>query len=224
MLPLVYCDFDGVLNVFPDEKMMRRGGPKHMEWMESDDPRRTLYDPNRIFLADMKSRVKPDHRSYGLRWSSELAGMLDKLMWDGRIEFHWLSTWQPHTVLLDRRLGFDHALTHTEHWYDPVTREGIWTGKRHTVYGAVERQRGTDDPAPIVWIDDDEVFARIKTEVEGLLPAAPVLLVRPHPAIGVSRRQWVLIQRFIADPSAFSLVTFDQEPDVGGLGEHLGFW
>lgn len=36
--PLVFIDFDGVINQFPDDKVMRRQG--RTDWMEPDDPRR----------------------------------------------------------------------------------------------------------------------------------------------------------------------------------------
>lgn len=36
--PLLFIDFDGVINQFPDPKVMRRQGTT--DWMRPDDPRR----------------------------------------------------------------------------------------------------------------------------------------------------------------------------------------
>ena len=37
--PVIYTDFDGVLNAFPDSKIQRRGGVGHTGWLKPDDPR-----------------------------------------------------------------------------------------------------------------------------------------------------------------------------------------
>lgn len=39
--PLLFIDFDGVINQFPDPKVMRRQGTT--DWMRPDDPRRAAY-------------------------------------------------------------------------------------------------------------------------------------------------------------------------------------
>ena len=37
--PVVFTDFDGVLNAFPDDKLLRRGGVnKVMTWAKPDSP------------------------------------------------------------------------------------------------------------------------------------------------------------------------------------------
>ena len=36
--PVIYADFDGVLNAFPDDKIQRRGGVGHTGWLKPDDP------------------------------------------------------------------------------------------------------------------------------------------------------------------------------------------
>ena len=51
-VPVVYTDFDGVLNAFPDDKVLRRGGVGHTGWMKADDPRKPLYDAARAFRLD----------------------------------------------------------------------------------------------------------------------------------------------------------------------------
>ncbi len=31
---VIYTDFDGVLNAFPDDKVLRRGGVGHTQWLK----------------------------------------------------------------------------------------------------------------------------------------------------------------------------------------------
>lgn len=46
---VIYTDFDGVLNAFPDDKALRRGGVGHTQWLKEGDPRKELYDSARAF-------------------------------------------------------------------------------------------------------------------------------------------------------------------------------
>ena len=50
--PLVFIDFDGVINQFPDDKVIRRQG--RTDWMEPDDPRRDTYSPDNWFGPDRR--------------------------------------------------------------------------------------------------------------------------------------------------------------------------
>ena len=44
--PVVFTDFDGVLNAFPDDKLLRRGGVnKVMTWAKPDSPYAKMYNP-----------------------------------------------------------------------------------------------------------------------------------------------------------------------------------
>lgn len=46
--PVVFTDFDGVLNAFPDDKLLRRGGVnKVMTWAKPDSPYEKMYNPER---------------------------------------------------------------------------------------------------------------------------------------------------------------------------------
>lgn len=141
--PLLFIDFDGVINQFPDPKVMRRQG--RTGWMRPDDPRRAAYAPDNWFRPDRRERllVRDLGRRFVIRWNAELVARLDALDADK----WWLSTWQPETGRLNRALGVDWP---TIRWYDPVTRDGIPTGKRRTILDALKQDR------PIVWLDDEE--------------------------------------------------------------------
>lgn len=211
---VVYTDFDGVLNAFADQKMLRRGGQQRLGWLKDGDPRKSLYDLTNSFPLDCSRRLRLPGRTIRIRWSGELADAWRALASAGRIELNWLTTWQPYTRLLDKALGWNEELADTVQWYNPVTGEGRMTGKYRTVRRRVEAERTADAPAPMVWIDDEECHYRPLIELESLLPAAPVLMVRPDARIGVSRRQWRLISTFVDDPEAFPPVTLDEEPTI----------
>lgn len=139
--PLLFIDFDGVINQFPDDKVMRRQG--RTGWMRPDDPHRAAYAPDNWFRPDRRERllVRDLGRRFVIRWNAELVARLDALDADK----WWLTTWQPETGRLNRALGVDWP---TIRWYDPITRDGIPTGKRRTILDALKQDR------PIVWLDD----------------------------------------------------------------------
>lgn len=172
--PLLFIDFDGVINQFPDPKVMRRQGTT--DWMRPDDPRRAAYAPDNWFRPDRRERllVHDLGRRFTIRWNAELVARLDALDADK----WWLSTWQPETAQLNRALGVDWP---TVQWYDPTTREGIWTGKRRTILDALAQNR------PIVWLDDEETTYNAGLAIQATPHEAPVLGVGPDSAIGVGR-------------------------------------
>ena len=223
-VPVIYTDFDGVLNAFPDDKVLRRGGVGHTGWLKDGDPRKPLYDAARAFRLDGNEQARTPVGRFRIHWSTELTGAMYHLAVDGRVELNWLSTWQPYCVnTLDPMLGWDPSVVHNTVWYDPVTMERRLTGKLSTVLSRVRVERKSNDPSPIVWIDDEECYDAAVEEVRAENPAAPVLMVRPDMHIGVSRRQWKLIERFVDDWSGFPPLTFDNEDGSrAARGEHVG--
>ena len=93
---------------------------------------------------------------------------------------------------MNRALGVDWP---TIRWYDPVTRDGILTGKRRTILDALKQDR------PIVWLDDEETTYNAGLAIQTTPHEAPVLGVGPDSAIGIGRPQMDLIEDFIHDPS-----------------------
>lgn len=226
-VPVIYTDFDGVLNAFPDDKVLRRGGVGHTEWLKDGDPRKPLYDAKCAFRLDGNEQARTPVGRFRIHWSTELADAMYRLAVDGRAELNWLSTWQPYCVsTLDPMLGWDPRIARVVIWYDPVTMERRMTGKLATILSRVRVERRSEDPSPIVWIDDEECYDDAVEEVRAEGPAAPVLMVRPDMYIGISRRQWGLIERFVDDWRGFPSVTFDDEDDEDGSraarGGHVG--
>ena len=90
---VIYTDFDGVLNAFPDDKVLRRGGVGHTQWLKEGDPRKELYDSERAFPLTGNEQVRTGHGRFRVHWSRELAGMMHDLALSGSVELNWLTTW-----------------------------------------------------------------------------------------------------------------------------------
>lgn len=239
-----YFDFDGVFNAFPDPKILRRGGQNHLEWLENDDPRKELYDPDKnAFPLNGNSVIKIKEGSYRIHWSNELTSHIRLLVGSGDLSFHWLTTWQPYTELLDNLLGFSGNIndnpvgvisTETEQWYDPDTRRGIWTGKPDIISKRIHKAYENGDPLRLIWVDDEECDCTGLKAVKNALNqyeddgSVKVLLIRPDEKIGLSRHQFDEITKFIKHGEDYSRLSYDVEPSINDPYDeversHLGF-
>lgn len=185
-VPVVFLDFDGVLNALPG----------------IDGEPADAGDMSRVFALDGVA-VVPGPDGVRIRWSRELAAGLYGLAAAGKIDLRWLSTWQPHTGMLDTCLGWDPPVARTVVWYGQHG-VGLVSGKFRTVAGEVLTQRRNAArgcmASPIVWIDDDETGGEAAHALHGSVLASPMLLVQPDPHTGISRPQWACIRRFVSDP------------------------
>lgn len=240
-----YFDFDGVFNAFPDPKILRRGGQNHLEWLRNDDPRRELYDPDKnSFLLNGNSVIKIKEGSYRIHWSNELTSHIRLLAGENDLSFHWLTTWQPHTELLDDLLGFSRGIndeyegpsisTVTEQWYDPNTRRGIWTGKPDTISKRIHKAYEEGESLSLIWVDDEECDCTGLKAIQNALNqhgddgSVKVLLVRPDEKIGLSRRQFDEILKFVKHSEDYDRLSYDVEPSINDPYDemnraHLGF-
>lgn len=92
--PVVFTDFDGVLNAFPDDKLLRRGGVnKVMTWAKPDSPYAKMYNPEKAFHLESNEKAHTPVGSWRIHWSSELSDAMYALAVDGIVELWWLSTW-----------------------------------------------------------------------------------------------------------------------------------
>ena len=82
--PVVFTDFDGVLNAFPDDKLLRRGGVnKVMTWAKPDSPYAKMYNPEKAFHLDSNEKAHTPVGSWRIHWSSELSDAMYALAVDG---------------------------------------------------------------------------------------------------------------------------------------------
>lgn len=219
LTPALYLDFDGVINAFPDNKVLRRGGIGHTGWLKDDDPRKQLYSEARAFRLDGNKQARTNRGRYRIHYSTTITDGLKAMAETGRISLHWLTTWQDYCEnTLNPLLGWDGRYITTEYWYDPETGARRKTGKRRTVYEAIRRR-----DRPIIWVDDEECYDARLIEIEALQPKWPVLMIRPDERIGISRRQWELIQRFASTMETFPPAALDEEETVHAHDKHIGF-
>lgn len=225
--PIIYLDFDGVLNAFPDRDMMKRGG---QEWLmtkaRENDPRHDIYDLDKAFHLDGNTRIHIPHKSsYRIRWSRELSDNFKELMESGMVDARWLTTWQPYTQKLNATLGWDESFIDTVQWYNKETLTGLYTGKLDTVRQSMVAEGMKPDPTPIVWVDDDECDAYNVKKIVDSLPANQnirLLMIRPNPCIGISRRQYDIIKDFVTAPEQFDTLTINSY-DESGAYQHRGY-
>lgn len=206
--PLLLIDFDGVLNAFPDEKLLRRGGQTGgwLDQMKDDDPRKRLYSVDHAFLLDHSERIDVAQRNeYGsvdrttvrIRWAGELADAIRGLQSDCEADVAWLSTWQPFTGKLEFKLGFvelgaTEPLLSTIRWYDPVSGLNRGMGKLYSITAILQELQAAGQQRPVVWIDDEEADGPAEKwlQAHGLDEVTPLLMIQPDDRIGVSRSQW----------------------------------
>lgn len=207
-MPVVYTDFDGVLNAFPDYTVLRRGGVNRTPlWLRPDDPRAAIYSPQHAFHLDGNEQARTPIGRFRIHFSRELSDAIMASAAAGAINLSWLSTWQPYCDdILDPLLDWNPATVGTILWYDPVTNEHRRTGKLEAVVSRLRFENRGADPAPLVWIDDEECTPHAADTLRGLAPRSRVLMVRPDERIGISRRQWRLIHDFCAGEPIDGLV------------------
>lgn len=240
--PLLLIDFDGVINAFPDDKLLRRGGQTG-SWLEKlsvDDPRRQLYSLDNAFLLDHSERVtitqinrydECETTTVRIRWAGELADAIRELQADCEADVAWLSTWQPWTDKLERELGFaslgdETPPLSTVRWYDPVSGENRAAGKLYSVAAVLQELQAAGQQRPIVWIDDEEADAEAERWLRsrGLGEASPLLMIQPDDRIGVSRSQWKHAVDFMRGASGETNpgIYADRSPHVH-LEYHVGW-
>lgn len=187
--PLMLLDFDGVINPY--------GYAHHFKW----DPERHYKPDNTRFPTVM---VAGEPTRVGIRWNSDLAERLLKLMQKDVLDIRWLSTWQADTIAIDAKLGW--PMLAFEPLRDGHSRHAKWIPKLDIV-----RMYAKAGGRPIVWVDDVECSPDALAELQDLEPEHPILMVGPDHRTGISRPQMALIERFARHPDAYTGVTLSME-------------
>lgn len=229
--PYFFCDFDGVLNVFPYEQEYT--GPKlNGMWDPAgNDPKNWKIteiepDPTKHFVWDEETTVPhisyPD-KTLRLRWSSELINNIKALIESDTVTFMWLTTWNEHTVGLNKILGFPEE-TPFLRWWPRGLSDYSQSGKGNYLLKHMEKTN--DTISPFIWVDDvatksqvtelklyPELFStedgywvdRLKYEDEdsykwkgSLLQRDPLpLVLLTNEKVGIARNQWAMIEKYI---------------------------
>lgn len=212
----ILIDFDGVLNAFPDDKSMRRGGFSDTvsKWRD-DNPRKKLYAPDHAFKPARKAIIHFGDARARIRWSGELVTELLGLDADWR----WLSTWQPFIESdVNPALGLNgNPKVTNAQWYrySPFGSTPLH-GKEDYVGKWIVEHPGD----PVIWVDDEDADAHAWSRIKQRFGEDyPILVVNPNSEIGISRPQLELMKSFTInqDPGFTSEAWLDWD------GAHLGF-
>lgn len=198
-----FCDFDGVLNVFPYKKV----------WVGDDDndfSYSSLYNPDnwkieridptsKDFVPDDSFQAKDSGRTFDITYSTEMINEINSMEEDGLFEFVWLTTWQGFTKSLDEQLGFS-KIHDSLPWYN---REGSASqiGKYHAIR---DFYSDTQTFEPFIWVDDVATerfvspFMNVRGQSEEAFPGnnSPHLIIQTTDTYGISKDEMEKIRRF----------------------------
>jgi hypothetical protein len=234
----LFCDFDGVINTFPDAKHLRRGGFSDVvkTWRDHD-PRKPLYAPDHAYKPEVRMRVMVEgHGRIPLRWSSELMDEIRGIITDERVDFTWLSTWQEfiEPVLYDaleirdladkmdiavwKRFSMDYP--------DLVKRQYV---ERWLTTDMATMQQDNTLHKTFIWIDDEVASEASRGHMladkrpDYMIHEENIhgLMIRPNDEIGISRPQMQRIREFIENPSD-GITVMDEAWTGFSIYDHVG--
>ncbi len=183
-----------------------------------------MYNPEKAFHLDSNEKAHTPVGSWRIHWSSELSDAMYALAVDGIVELWWLSTWQPYcSQILDPMLGWIPCWS--------MSSPGMILSPNGDVRRANGRPSNDAYASNAKRINPRRSYGSTMMNASNsarsswrkLQPKAPVLMVRPDYRIGISRRQWKLIDTFVHHPEQFDTVTFDMEPTCRIYDIHHGF-
>lgn len=215
MKPVLFCDFDGVLNQFPyiynrvvddyDRAGFTAVGLEFItigmnEWALQ----RQVCDEEVFFNPDGRFVAKAGNGEFLISYSSEMIDRLRSLIIEEDIEFVWLTTWREHTSLLNKHLGFPEDKVSWLPWQQKMS-DYNHAGKSHAISDWFEEHPEFADRR-WVWLDDVATRSFCNwNEDEGFVEPARVLEVANKNCLiidtddtwGISRAQMNIIEAFI---------------------------
>lgn len=209
-VPTFFCDFDGVINALPYERVWVGGdkGDGQMYSPELYNPdnwnivvRQT--DPALHFMWDEVVEVENSGQTFTLRFSTELVSNIMSLIHSGQINLVWLTSWNEEAVnTLNPLLGLpdDTPYLPWSQRRSDYSHRGKYTALR-TLVNAIPR----DKRSPFVWVDDVATSSFINNakkyqrsehnfkRSEGVSS----LILQTDPLYGISRKEWARIDTFV---------------------------
>lgn len=177
----VYLDFRGVIS--PVDLTSDRGSI------------RNAASRQRLSGTIPASEFEYDCRDGNMSWSSELARRLVALTDDGSIRLTWLTSDWPFVPTINKLLKLRH--TRKEDYVDK-------NSKYTTIKRAIRQCARRRPQCRLVWIDDDygadDDLWRIGLSDLVAKHGIAMLKITPNGAIGISRRQWEVVEEFVASP------------------------
>lgn len=210
MKPILFCDFDGVINQFPylwkqetdgsHDKVVEYGGQMNYGFFHKD------FDDDKFFRAD-EFVMLPTHKgTFPISYSNEMVDRLRSLIVDDKVHFVWLTTWREEAVsLLNPMFDFPEHVNYL-HWQRRMS-DYNHAGKGHAImdyFGSYPEQ----SERKMVWLDDVATRSYENwREGEGFVTAsgfnqeelpADRLVLKTHDAYGISRAEMDFIEAFVS--------------------------
>lgn len=156
MKPILFCDFDGVINQFPyrweketdgsHDKEIEHGGRTSYGFFYDD------FNDEKFFRADEFAMVSTSKGAFPISYSSEIAERIKRLIVDDVVHFVWLTTWRDEAVsLLNPLLGLPEHVNYL-HWTQKMS-DYNHAGKGHAIMNYFG-QNPEQAERSMVWIDD----------------------------------------------------------------------
>jgi hypothetical protein len=209
-VPTVFCDFDGVLNVMPYDRVWVGDDEKNGAWNSYGIWDKNNWkvvevapDPKKHFVWDNIVDMPSENGTFTLRVSTELATRLGDLIRSGAIQFVWLTTWREEAVkLLNPLLGFPEDTPYLP-WArrrSDYTHIGKFTALREFMEAIAPEER-----QPFIWIDDvatHDFINNAKKHTRSTFDfkkklGVSSLILETDPLYGISRSEMKRIDSFL---------------------------
>lgn len=210
MKPVLFCDFDGVINQFPyryerdtdgsHDVAIEYGGMMNYgfrrEWF--DDSK--FFEPTDFVMLDTIKDIFP------IFYSSEMVERIRNLILEDKVKFVWLTTWREEAVrLLNPLFGFPEGVTFIP-WMQKLS-DYNHAGKAHAVMNYFEEDLSRRD-GKMVWLDDvatkgfetwsdSEGFFDSKATVRFGFPDDSLVMVT-NEFFGITRSGMSTIENFVS--------------------------
>lgn len=119
MKPILFCDFDGVINQFPYRWAKETDGSHNREIVHAGQVNYGFFDKDfdnkKFFTADEFAMLATHKGTFAISYSGEMIERLRKLIVDDLVHFVWLTTWRNEAVsLLNPMFGFPRNVNYLE--------------------------------------------------------------------------------------------------------------
>ena len=216
MKPILFLDFDGVLNAFPHKFNWVGERPLNgHQGADFNDPKNwelEVLKPNveTHFELDVNTTAEHNGHTYKITYSSELVESLRKLIVEDKIKLVWLTSWREASeTKLNPMLGFPKDKVGFLAWQSTsISPRNPQIGKYYGLCDYIEKREKEnliDKGTPLIWVDDlatvgfanlspNEIKYRKKNE-SSPLDNYPSLVLTPDEKWGISRKELRSIQK-----------------------------
>lgn len=215
MKPILFCDFDGVINQFPylykrvsndfeREEFINAGLEVLQVGSDVWALQRNVCDKEKFFAPDGRFVAKAENGEFLISYSSEMVERLRRLIVSDAVEFVWLTTWRQYTDRLNEELGFPDIVS----WLPWQQRMSDYNhmGKGHAISYWFEDHPEFAD-RKWVWLDDvatsrfsnwneDEGFVEPSFTLDNV--NSNCLILDTDDMWGLSRAQFDKIESFVS--------------------------